>query len=144
MSQAATPAEINTAFSQLNIGKVTEGKEEQIRLLAQSLWEKGGRPEGRDPEIWEIATRFAAVEKGAEAMGMTSILGTINQQEYSAPALAHKVADAAMQIGMSWLNLAREMQQRAQSIESKPELSGITHRPAPDASANNEAGPQPI
>lgn len=32
-----------------------EPTEEEIRTYAHQLWEKAGRPEGRDKEFWDLA-----------------------------------------------------------------------------------------
>lgn len=34
---------------------MAEPNEDEIRPFAHQLWEKAGRPEGRDKEFWELA-----------------------------------------------------------------------------------------
>ncbi|WP_128943861.1 DUF2934 domain-containing protein [Bradyrhizobium zhanjiangense] len=34
---------------------MAEPNEDEIRTYAHQLWEKAGRPEGRDKEFWELA-----------------------------------------------------------------------------------------
>lgn len=36
---------------------MAEPNEDEIRTYAHQLWEKAGRPEGRDKEFWELAQR---------------------------------------------------------------------------------------
>lgn len=41
--------------TQLKGHRMAEPSENEIRKRAHELWEKAGRPEGRDKEFWELA-----------------------------------------------------------------------------------------
>ena len=46
---------------------MTPDREARIRERAYSLWEEGGRPEGRDGEFWERAEELIGMEDNADA-----------------------------------------------------------------------------
>ena len=50
-------------FREVTVWEVTMASEEQIRRFAHQLWEKAGRPVGRDDEFWHAAE----VELNAES-----------------------------------------------------------------------------
>jgi hypothetical protein len=43
------------SLTELDVLPASEPKHEEIAALARSIWEKNGRPEGRDIEHWLLA-----------------------------------------------------------------------------------------
>lgn len=57
---------------------------EQISRLAHELWEKEGRPEGRDAEHWQTAKRMAETGETSDGAEMTRS-GELAGDEADAP-----------------------------------------------------------
>jgi hypothetical protein len=58
---------------------MTSNRNERIRIRAHEIWEREGRPEGRQAEHWEQAEREIESETGGEQQDGSSGLSAVSE-----------------------------------------------------------------
>lgn len=74
----------DTSFSDTDRGHDRDREREEISRRAHSLWERSGRPEGRDEEFWFSAERELREQSSESETEENLSGGNIRQMEMSA------------------------------------------------------------